>query len=48
MATVNPARLLGIKEADLADHADEVKFRFTDGRIEIVETRFSGRVVFAK
>jgi N-acetylglucosamine-6-phosphate deacetylase len=48
MATVNPARLLGIEEADLGNHADEVKFRFTNARIEVLETRFSGRVVFAK
>jgi N-acetylglucosamine-6-phosphate deacetylase len=48
MATVNPARLVGIKEADIADHADEVKLRFTNRRIEVLETKLSGRVVFAK
>jgi N-acetylglucosamine-6-phosphate deacetylase len=48
MATENPARLLGIKGAGAKDHTDEVKFRFTNDRMEVLETRFSGRVVFAK
>ncbi len=57
MAAVNPARLLGIKEAGIEkagaeearieDHADQVKFRYTEGRIEVLETKLSGRVVFA-
>jgi len=43
MATENPARV-----ARVPDRGDQVKFRCADGRIEVLETRLAGRVVFAK
>jgi alpha-D-ribose 1-methylphosphonate 5-triphosphate diphosphatase PhnM len=42
MATENPARV-----ARVPDRGDQVKFRCTDGRIEVLETKLAGRVVFA-
>ncbi len=42
MAAKNPARV-----ARLEPHNDSVKYRFTDGRLEIMETALDGRVVFS-
>ncbi len=41
MATVNPARV-----ARVGDHADEVKFLFEGGQIQIIEAHLNGRLVF--
>jgi N-acetylglucosamine-6-phosphate deacetylase len=41
MATVNPARVGRVN-----NHADEVKFLFEGGQIQIIETHLSGRLVF--
>jgi N-acetylglucosamine-6-phosphate deacetylase len=41
MATVTPARV-----GHVGDHADEVKFLFEGGQIQVIETYLSGRLVF--
>jgi N-acetylglucosamine-6-phosphate deacetylase len=41
MATVNPARV-----GRVSDHADEVKFLFEAGQIQVIETHLNGRLVF--
>ena len=51
LATTNPARVgkvpARLKGLHRGERADIVRFRITDGRIEVVETYLNGRQIFA-